>query len=91
MTVPSSFPIGSGHTSEVPYLWQSEIIGELNGTQLELSKLMIGYWTRFAQTGDSNGGKLPNWPVFSAEQRIGFLAGADVDRLDVSAMHRWGV
>lgn len=76
MTVPPSFPIGSGHTSEVPYLWQSDIVGELTAPQLELSKLMITYWSRFAQAGTPNGGKLPNWPTFTAgERRLGFLAG----------------
>jgi len=88
MTVPPSFPIGSGHTSEVPYLWQSEIIGELNGPQLDLSKLMIGYWSRFARTGDPNGGKTPNWPTFTAgsgEQRLGFLAAGRTETIGGAA------
>lgn len=92
MTVPPSFAIGSGHTSEVPYLWQSEIVGELNRPQLALSKLMIAYWTRFAQSGDPG-----DWPAFSArtgEQRLAFLAGGRTEVIpgdDFTAAHHCAV
>lgn len=76
MTVPSSFPIGSGHTSEVPYLWGSETSTPLNSRQLKLSDLMISAWTKFAETGTPNGRQLPDWPQYETqdgELRIGFL------------------
>lgn len=78
MTVPPSFHIGSGHTSEVPYLWQSETATPLTGKQLRLSRLMIGYWSNLARTGTPNAKSLPNWPRFKAatgDKRTTFLAG----------------
>ena len=29
---------------------------------------MMGYWTRFAATGNPNGGGAPNWPAFGGGQ-----------------------
>jgi len=33
--------------------------------QFALSAQMMGCWTRFAATGDPNGGGAPHWPRFS--------------------------
>ena len=43
-------------------------------TQAGVSKLMQRYWTRFAATGDPNGGADLAWPPFTAasDQRIQF-------------------
>jgi para-nitrobenzyl esterase len=32
--------------------------------QFALSAQMMGYWTRFAATGNPSGGRAPNWPAF---------------------------
>ena len=32
----------------------------------EVSRLMVGYWTNFAKTGDPNGEGLPPWPQYRA-------------------------
>jgi para-nitrobenzyl esterase len=36
--------------------------------QLSLSDQIMGYWARFAATGDPNGGGAPYWPAFIPEQ-----------------------
>ncbi|MQW74521.1 carboxylesterase family protein [Nocardioides sp. dk4132] len=78
MTIPPSYRIGSGHSAELPYLWQSEIVGSLNRAQLRLSGVMIGHWSRLAHTGRPTGRDVGAWPRFrtgSGEQRLLFLAG----------------
>jgi len=57
--------LGAYHGSELPY-----VFGNLDTTQgydqadLELSKIIMGYWTRFARTGDPNGGGQTEWPYY---------------------------
>ncbi|WP_432503301.1 carboxylesterase/lipase family protein [Kineococcus arenarius] len=90
MTVPSSFPIGSGHTSEVPYLWQSETSEPLTAEQLRLSDVMIGYWSNFARSGNPNGEGLPAWPVSTEpeELRLGLLPGGRTEVIPGAAFER---
>jgi para-nitrobenzyl esterase len=64
MVNPAAFGIGTGHTSDVPYVWQSETAVPLTAKQLRLSKVMIGYWSRFARAGSPNGSDLPRWPRY---------------------------
>ena len=35
----------------------------------KLSKMMMGYWTNFAKTGDPNGPGLPEWPKFDLQDQ----------------------
>jgi para-nitrobenzyl esterase len=43
---------------------QSAFISEYHQDDLTLSNDMIGYWTRFAKTGDPNGGGAREWPRY---------------------------
>ncbi|MFE9413534.1 carboxylesterase/lipase family protein [Streptomyces sp. NPDC006704] len=59
---PPPFPLGATHTTELPYLF--DLGGrprELTERQHRLAATMIGYWTRFARSGDPNGGGAPPW------------------------------
>ena len=64
----SIFP-GAGvfHSSEVPFVFGTAYAGffPLAADDLPLSAAMMGYWTRFAATGDPNGGGAPAWPLYA--------------------------
>jgi para-nitrobenzyl esterase len=80
MVVAPSFPIGSAHSSDAPYVWQIETSVPLTPAQLRLSKLMIGYWSRFARDGTPNA-RHPNWPRYDASRglRVGFLPAGQTE------------
>jgi para-nitrobenzyl esterase len=67
-----SFPLGSAHSTELQYVFQRipllDTIPPFSHAQFALSDLMIRYWTRFAATGDPNGGpgKAPHWPRWTS-------------------------
>jgi para-nitrobenzyl esterase len=83
MTVQPSFPIGAAHTSDVPYVWQSETVSPLSPTQMALARIMLRFWSNFAASGDPNGDALPAWPLYGAADspRIGLLAGGQTKRI----------
>jgi para-nitrobenzyl esterase len=87
MNAPPSFPIGAGHTSDVPYVWQSETIAPLTPTQMALARIMLGFWSNFAASGDPNSAPFPEWPRYDAQApaRIGFLAGGRTEKISADA------
>ena len=87
MVVPPSFPIAAGHTSDVPYVWQSETVSPLTPTQMDLARIMLGFWSNFAASGDPNAGPLPDWPRYDEQsaRRIGFLAGGRTEEITADA------
>lgn len=63
---------GAGHGSDVPY-----VFGTLNSRwgaaeptpdEEKLANIMNSYWTNFAKTGDPNGEKLPDWPLYDTQK-----------------------
>ncbi|MFI6039166.1 carboxylesterase family protein [Streptomyces sp. NPDC051315] len=68
-----AFPFGGAvHVDDLGYLW--DYLGQAlpyDDDQLELSRQMIGYWGRFAASGDPNGSGSPSWPRF--DERTGTL------------------
>jgi para-nitrobenzyl esterase len=93
---PVSFDIGAWHSSELPYLFN--YIGlvlvppVLDAAQQQLSDTMIGYWTRFARTGNPNFAGAPAWPSYDVAQQFQSLVpSAIATRNDFAADHRCGV
>lgn len=66
----SGYPLGAYHTAELPSLFGTSWFAELEPAQQELSRQMIGYWSRFARDGDPNAGGAPDWRPTSAGDRF---------------------
>ncbi|WP_162795762.1 carboxylesterase/lipase family protein [Nonomuraea lactucae] len=82
------FPLGAYHGAELPLLF--DLPGRpivLTPAQRQLSDRMLGYWSRFAATGDPNGPGLPNWPAYSSAQ-LQSLAAAAVGPIRDAAFER---
>ncbi len=62
--------LGAYHAAEIPYVFGTPSV-ETPFTEVEqtLSDAMIGYWTRFAATGDPNGGDARQWPRLGDDAR----------------------
>ena len=58
---------GAMHGLELPFIFQKiELYSSYDPTpgDLALEALALGYWTRFAATGDPDGAGAPAWPVY---------------------------
>jgi para-nitrobenzyl esterase len=85
-----SFPTGAFHASELQYLFDDEQFrAPLTASQRRLSDQMIGYWTRFAHTGDPNGDGAAFWPRFTGG-RVQSLAPTGIRGTDLGREHQCG-
>lgn len=68
--VPLKNPLGAFHGVEIPYVFGTvdlfRGLGTIEQVDRDLSAEIMGYWTRFAATGDPNGGSGPDWPAYEA-------------------------
>ena len=66
--VPFGNPLGAFHGVEIPYVFGTVDLftglGKIEQADYDLSGAIMGYWTRFAATGDPNGGDAPAWPRY---------------------------
>jgi len=71
---PALFPYGAYHASELQYLFDNipdlQNAPPLTADQQALAATMVGYWTRFASTGQPNGAAAPNWPAYSTASDV---------------------
>ena len=58
--------LGASHGSELAFVFGTSPQFATDMGQATISKLMERYWTRFAATGDPNGGTDLMWPPFTA-------------------------
>jgi para-nitrobenzyl esterase len=72
---PKDFPPGATHAAELQYLFDmGGQPSQFNADQQKLANQMIGYWTRFARTGDPNGKGAPTWERFTKPTQTQSLA-----------------
>ncbi len=73
-TSPGELYLGASHGSELAFVFGTSPQFATDTAQAGVSKLMQRYWTRFAATGDPNGGADLTWPPFTAtsDQRMQF-------------------
>jgi para-nitrobenzyl esterase len=66
--VPLGNPLGAFHSVEIPYVFENaglfSSLGKLEPADYALSDAIMGYWTRFAATGNPNGAGAPAWPQY---------------------------
>jgi len=57
---------GAGHASEIPFVFDTVggIDPKATAQDRATATAMSSYWTRFAATGNPNGGGQPTWPVY---------------------------
>lgn len=73
---------GAFHSAELPLVFGVPEMGDFDPVAAGISEEMRGAWTRFAATGDPNGGALPIWPRLdpSADEALAFDAETVVRR-----------
>jgi carboxylesterase type B len=73
-TSPGELYLGASHGSELSFVFGTSPQFTTDMGQATVSKLMERYWTRFAATGDPNGGTDLMWPPFTAtsDERMQF-------------------
>ncbi|HVY49471.1 MAG TPA: carboxylesterase family protein, partial [Minicystis sp.] len=65
----------SFHASELPYVFRTfDVFGyQPTDGDTSLSKAIAGYWTRFAKTGDPNGGDAFSWPAYDPQADVALV------------------
>lgn len=77
---PDGRVFGARHGDELHYIWDAGRIVSGGGDPVKarLAEGLHGAWAAFIKTGDPNGGRLPEWPVYSAgDPRVLVFDAAD--------------
>lgn len=58
--------LGAGHALELPFVFHNLALAGFtpSADELALADAMVGYWVRFADTGDPNGANAAAWPIY---------------------------
>ncbi|GAA2212697.1 carboxylesterase family protein [Nonomuraea monospora] len=89
-----SFPAAAQHMAELPYLFDLSLFEKLSPQQSALADRLIATWTRFARTGDPNGGSDPAWPRLRDDRgqagwHVQSLTGGAWKRADFATDHHY--
>ena len=82
---------GAAHTHDLYFLFRSTSFQfefwQPDAKEAALSDAMIGYWSRFAATGDPNGGGAPAWPALGPGAEPTLVLDDEIT-LDAQARYR---
>jgi para-nitrobenzyl esterase len=76
--------LGAFHGAEVPFVFGGfgRLVaagsGEVDPSDRALSQIMMGYWIRFATTGDPNGDSAPAWPRYASRADVWLELGSEI-------------
>jgi para-nitrobenzyl esterase len=57
------------HSADIPYVFGNDfVLGTVAESAKPLSDAIRGYWLRFVETGDPNGGSAPAWPKYATAE-----------------------
>jgi para-nitrobenzyl esterase len=77
--LPGGESLGAYHGAEIGYVFGNKLAWLPNQPIDDtISDVMMGYWTRFAATGDPNGGKAPRWAPDTSERPVSLELGPTV-------------
>lgn len=70
---------GAFHSGEVPYVFDNLRLVDRPWEPIDhqLATLMSAYWANFIKTGDPNGGGLPVWAPYRADEKKIMMIGSD--------------
>jgi para-nitrobenzyl esterase len=69
--LPATVELGAFHSAEIQYVFGIPTKPPFTTDDVVLSEQLMGFWTRFARTGDPNGGEAPAWPrLDEADQHL---------------------
>ncbi|MFD0319259.1 carboxylesterase/lipase family protein [Streptomyces flavalbus] len=87
---PTSFCPGTGHMTDLPYLFDNDLFEPLTPTQAALSDTVTAYWTHFARTGQTSAPATPPWPRFTPHHPyVQRLSSAHTGPTDFAADHHY--
>lgn len=73
--------LGVFHSSEIPFVFGTDPafpLGKVGASGAAVAEAMQGYWTRFAKTGDPNGGGAPMWTPYDRASDTHLVFGATI-------------
>ncbi|MFC1494325.1 carboxylesterase/lipase family protein [Thermodesulfobacteriota bacterium] len=68
-----------GTFTRIPIRWNDFVSSDWGRAQLKLSSQVMGYWRRFADTGNPNGAGAPKWPEFDPKLDTYLQLGNDIE------------
>jgi para-nitrobenzyl esterase len=82
-TGPAASRLGAFHGSEIPFVFGTlsrvgRGLAEPDDSDRALSQVMLGYWVRFAATGDPNGEGAPSWSRYAARTDLSLEFGDEI-------------
>lgn len=80
----------NGHGAELPYVFGHPFMRTWDDDDRTTARMISGYWTSFAKTGDPNAVSLPHWPAYSNQEQNVMHLGKDmrVGEMPDEPLHR---